>query len=80
MIGNTDHGSRGGAAMRNVTGGGMPAELWSEIMIYAHDGKEPASLPPHRSRWIDEASLPWSGGRDRSEMLLRRVLGLFTGG
>jgi penicillin-binding protein 1A len=74
-IGNDD-----GSQMRHVTGGTLPAQLWREIMLYAHEGKEPAQLLPDRSRWFDEVShLPWSGG-GRSEKLLRRVLGLFSGG
>ena len=75
-IGNDD-----GATMRNVTGGTLPAQLWHEIMLYAHEDKPPAELPG-RSRWFDEARLPWNGGaaREGGEVLLRRVLGLFGGG
>jgi penicillin-binding protein 1A len=39
-VGNDD-----GSKMRKVTGGTLPARLWHDIMAYAHDGKQPRSLP-----------------------------------
>jgi penicillin-binding protein 1A len=30
--------------MKKVTGGGLPADLWSDMMVIAHDGKTPARL------------------------------------
>src|SRR5690606_21643885 len=30
--------------MKRVTGGGLPAELWSDIMEVAHEGKNPEAL------------------------------------
>jgi penicillin-binding protein 1A len=38
-IGNDDD-----TAMRKVTGGGLPADLWSDIMEIAHEGQKPAPL------------------------------------
>jgi len=38
-IGNDDD-----TAMRKVTGGGLPADLWSDIMEFAHEGQKPAPL------------------------------------
>jgi len=38
-VGNDDD-----TAMRRVTGGGLPADLWSDIMEMAHEGKKPAAL------------------------------------
>ena len=39
-IGNDDD-----SPMRRVTGGGLPASLWSQIMTAAHDGLQPGHLP-----------------------------------
>ena len=38
-VGNDDD-----SPMRRVTGGGLPAELWAEIMKVAHEGKKPEAL------------------------------------
>ena len=38
-VGNDDD-----SPMRRVTGGGLPAELWAEIMKAAHEGKKPEAL------------------------------------
>lgn len=39
-IGNDD-----GAPMRRAVGGGVPAEIWHDIMLAAHEGKAPLALP-----------------------------------
>ncbi|MEQ9506346.1 MAG: PBP1A family penicillin-binding protein [Hyphomonas sp.] len=38
-VGNDDD-----SPMKKVTGGGLPADLWSDIMEMAHEGKKPAPL------------------------------------
>jgi penicillin-binding protein 1A len=40
------------SAMANVTGGGLPADIWREIMVAAHDGlpAEPLNAPAPRVR------------------------------
>lgn len=38
-VGNDDD-----SPMRKVTGGGLPADLWSDIMEMAHEGKKPAPI------------------------------------
>ena len=38
-VGNDDD-----TAMRKVTGGGLPADIWSDLMEMAHEGKKPAPL------------------------------------
>ncbi|MBA4226739.1 MAG: penicillin-binding protein 1A [Hyphomonas sp.] len=38
-VGNDDD-----SPMRRVTGGGLPAELWADIMKVAHEGKKPEAL------------------------------------
>jgi penicillin-binding protein 1A len=38
-VGNDDD-----SPMRRVTGGGLPADLWSDIMEFAHEGLKPAPL------------------------------------
>lgn len=50
-IGNDD-----GAPMHKVKGGSLPADIWRQIMIAAHEGKAPASLPDNAGD--ETASLP----------------------
>ena len=38
-VGNDDD-----SAMKKVTGGGLPAALWHDMMVLAHDGLEPQPL------------------------------------
>lgn len=38
-------GNDNGAPMRHAVGGGLPAEIWHEIMLTAHAGKAPLALP-----------------------------------
>lgn len=37
-------GNDNGAPMKKVTGGGLPARIWSDVMAYAHKGLKPRSL------------------------------------
>jgi penicillin-binding protein 1A len=39
-VGNDD-----GRTMRRVTGGTLPAEIWHDVMLAAHEGKAPLALP-----------------------------------
>jgi penicillin-binding protein 1A len=74
-IGN-DNGSR----TRKVTGGTLPAELWHDIMDYAHRDKTPLPLPGTRAPWRDQiARLPWNGPEAKTDAppLYQRVLGIF---
>jgi penicillin-binding protein 1A len=76
-VGNDD-----GSKMRNVTGGTLPARLWHDIMAYAHDGKQPMSLPGTHSPWLEQtASRIWGAPAERrNEPLYRRMLGILSGG
>ena len=38
-------GNDSGAGMKNVTGGGLPAQIWRDVMANAHTGHEPRDLP-----------------------------------
>lgn len=38
-------GNDNGKAMNHVTGGGLPASIWHEVMATAHDGRPPLTLP-----------------------------------
>jgi penicillin-binding protein 1A len=73
-IGNDD-----GSRMKKVTGGTLPAKLWHEIMLYAHQDKTPLPLPGTRGPRLQDAiaglSWPSKGGAP----LFQRVLGLFSG-
>ncbi len=43
-------GNDNGKPMNKVMGGGLPAEIWREVMVHAHAGKAPLALPgPMRS-------------------------------
>ena len=76
-VGNDD-----GSKMRNVTGGTLPAHIWHDIMVYAHEGKQPLALPGTRSPWLEEASSRlWSAPTEKSNApLYRRMIDLLSGG
>ncbi|MGE0054289.1 MAG: transglycosylase domain-containing protein [Hyphomicrobium sp.] len=38
-------GNDNGAPMKHAVGGGLPAEIWHELMMTAHAGKAPLALP-----------------------------------
>lgn len=38
-------GNDSGAGMKNVTGGGLPAHIWRDVMMAAHVGHAPRDLP-----------------------------------
>ncbi len=40
-------GNDNGSAMKNVTGGGLPARIWRDVMIAAHDGTFKKPLPQY---------------------------------
>jgi penicillin-binding protein 1A len=83
-IGNDD-----GSVMRKVTGGTLPAQLWHDIMLAAHEGKQPLPLPgthaPRRLQDTIAARIPWTSHARKQEAsqalpLYQRVLGIFGGG
>ncbi|HKA65216.1 MAG TPA: PBP1A family penicillin-binding protein [Methyloceanibacter sp.] len=75
-VGNDD-----GSKMKNVTGGTLPAHVWHDIMVYAHEGKQPLALPGTRSQWLEEASSPWSAPAEKTNApLYRRMIDLLSGG
>ena len=76
-VGNDD-----GSKMSNVTGGTLPAHIWHDIMVYAHEGKQPLALPGTRSPWLEEASSRlWSAPTEKSNApLYRRMIDLLSGG
>ena len=39
-VGNDD-----GTAMNRVVGGSLPADIWREVMLAAHEGRQPAPMP-----------------------------------
>ncbi len=52
FVGYTSHfvggvwlGNDNGRAMNKIMGGSMPARLWHDVMLAAHQGREPKSLP-----------------------------------
>jgi penicillin-binding protein 1A len=79
-IGNDD-----ATRMKKVTGGTLPAKLWPDVMLYAHQDKDPQSLPGTRGRTLPDAiaRLPWNQKQARREssggQLFQRVFGFFSG-
>ncbi len=83
-IGNDDN-----SRMKKVTGGTLPAELWHDIMLYAHEGKQPLPLPGiHAPRPLQDAiaarsplsSTASETERSDDQPLYQRVFGIFSGG
>jgi len=76
-VGNDD-----GSRMRKVTGGTLPARLWHEIMLYAHQNKTPLPLPGTSAARLQEAvaSQPWHAPAKSGDdaPLFQRVLGAFS--
>ena len=48
LVGGVWIGNDDGKPMRKVVGGGLPAEIWREVMLTAHAGKAPLALPGTR--------------------------------
>jgi penicillin-binding protein 1A len=77
-------GNDNGKRMKKVTGGTLPAQLWHEIMLYAHRDKAPLALPGTRGPWFNDtiARLPWNAppeAKRDDRPLYRRVFGIFAG-
>jgi penicillin-binding protein 1A len=62
-VGNDD-----GAKMKNVTGGTIPAKIWHDTMLYAHQGKTPEPLPGTEMPRLEQAAaqVPWATPEARS--------------
>lgn len=66
-------GNDNGKPMKRAVGGGLPAEIWREVMTAAHAGKAPLALPgttytPHTApgavasaQPAEQDVLPWAG-------------------
>jgi penicillin-binding protein 1A len=83
-VGNDDN-----SRMNKVTGGTLPAELWHDIMLYAHKDKPPLPLPGTEAPWPLQdaiaARVPRSATSSEPERsddppLYQRVFGIFGGG
>ena len=80
-IGNDD-----GTAMKMVTGGTLPASLWHDIMLIAHEDKPPLPLPgtraPRNTIAVRLPGISRAAERERGQDLpfYQRVLGIFSGG
>jgi len=84
-IGNDDN-----TRMKKVTGGTLPASLWHDIMLYAHQDKAPLPLPgtrgPRPSQDAIAARLPFGAQADtikstsQDRPFYQRVFGFFGGG
>jgi len=83
-VGNDDN-----TPMKKVTGGGLPALIWKQIMITAHKGKPVVALPgsympatafrtsPARNRQSSQTDQPLTPPAHIDEPFLRRVFGAF---
>ena len=76
--------------LTGVTGGGLPAEIWREVMVRVHDGVDPKPLPmdvptpraPPQPEYQAPDQVAQQPTRDRTqedpvESLLRDLLGLY---
>jgi penicillin-binding protein 1A len=45
LVGGVWFGNDNGKAMNRIMGGSMPARLWHDVMLAAHQGREPRPLP-----------------------------------
>jgi penicillin-binding protein 1A len=79
FVGYTSHlaggvwmGNDSSAPMRRAVGGGLPAEIWRQIMTYAHSGREPVPLPGTRvapeSAAAQVATLSWATRKARAHV------------
>lgn len=66
-------GNDNGKPMNKVMGGGLPAEIWRDVMVAAHAGKAPLSLPGtlHASHTLpsDDVRSPSTGAEPTPESL-----------
>ena len=44
-VGGVWMGNDNASPMRGITGGSLPAEIWKEVMLKAHEGRMPEPLP-----------------------------------
>ncbi|MDW4551302.1 PBP1A family penicillin-binding protein [Defluviimonas sp. D31] len=87
-MGNDDN-----SPLTGVTGGGLPAEIWHEVMLRIHEGLPPGALPMIRPEQLPPPA--WSGQTQQSggfaqqgqqprqdpvENVIRDVLGAILGG
>ena len=72
-------GNDNSARMKKVTGGTLPANLWHDIMSYAHRDVPPQPLPGVRTPWLNDAIARLQQARSADEPLYRRVFGIFAG-
>jgi penicillin-binding protein 1A len=74
-------GNDNGRRMKKVTGGTLPATLWHDVMLYAHQEKPPLPLPGSNGPRLPEAmaALPWQSSSGGDTPFLRRVFGFFGG-
>ncbi len=65
--------------LSGVTGGGLPAEIWREVMVRVHQGLSPRPLPLIAPVRREVAPPPAQTGRepDLAEQILNEVLGAF---
>lgn len=76
-IGNDDN-----TPMKKVTGGTIPAEVWHDVMLIAHEGKQPYGLPGTYTPGVTASTGVAEMGQRAAEQgsaWLKRMLGMFGG-
>ena len=58
--------------MKRVTGGGLPAQLWRDVMVLAHNGRPPRALPGLGTEALDP--------RNQGAGFWKSLVGIITGG
>lgn len=75
LVGGVWIGNDNGQAMSKAVGGGLPATIWHDIMIAAHEGRAPLALPgDNRSSPPDEAGAAVVASDARSRPPQRELL------
>ena len=72
LVGGIWMGNDNGKPMNKVTGGGMPAKLWREIMVVAHKGSTKRALPGQKL-------VPWNQ-RNYDPGFWKGLVEFFSGG
>ena len=63
--------------LTGVTGGGLPAEIWKEVMVRVTEGMSPRALPAFTPKPKPETVAPRRNNRENVlEQLLRGILGV----
>ncbi|MGY9002023.1 MAG: penicillin-binding protein, partial [Rhodospirillales bacterium] len=73
-------GNDNGKPMKKVTGGGLPAKLWKDVMLKAHAGMPIRGLPGLSSQGMLSQKIPSKNSREERGFWARLMSGLAGNG